>query len=275
MTLVWVAVAHKRKWVAMTKRRNWLENMLMLPEKMWSYIKKVTARSPSWMQRPRKGQKSTSSNLYRRCFDTPLSVFISCVVDKNYNSLIKFGKCTSSDLLAAWDSLYSEYQEILGLPTNRAALNLAKASGKLHAQHTSMVACYHVLRHGYSGVCVNTLRYYGYGFRFDPSDKKGYAGDLENLVVKIRVVEMNIQRINNEQTAFISQQKGKDITRQYFMETLASLAIFCKFPLNPDELSVGMYALYQKKYREEAEASQKQLEKLKAKRTSKYNKGNV
>jgi hypothetical protein len=72
------------------------------------------------------------------------------VVDKNYNSLIKFGTCTTADLLSAWEAIYSEYQEILGLPTNRAAMNLAKASGKLHAQHTSMVACYHVLRHTHS-----------------------------------------------------------------------------------------------------------------------------
>lgn len=246
--------------------------MRNLPAKMLSFTKRVTKPLLSWMPKPRNAQKSPSLNLYRRCFDTPLSVFISCVVDKNYNSLIKYGTCTTADLLSAWEAIYSEYQEILGLPTNRAAMNLAKASGKLHAQHTSMVACYHVLRHTHSVVCINTLKHFGYNFKFDPADRKAYAADLENLVVKIRIVEMNIQRVTNEQTAFISQQKGKDITRKTFMDIIASLSLFCKFPLNPDELSVGMYALYQKKYREEAEASQKQLEQMKAKRTSKYSK---
>ena len=44
--------------------------------------------------------------IYTSCYDTPMSAFISCVVDENYNALVVSGNPTPEQIQSAWYGIY-------------------------------------------------------------------------------------------------------------------------------------------------------------------------
>jgi len=108
-------------------------------------------------------------NLYHRCNETPLHVFISCLCDHDLTKLVKFGKATEQDKVKAWELIYSEYSDTSGNATSKILIGLTKDIAYHKAKRDSVALCLKVLSNWPDPRCIKTLRDYGYNYPFDLS----------------------------------------------------------------------------------------------------------
>ena len=145
----------------MNIKKNLPGSMRKVRERLWHSIPLRMAFGRSLKQNCSKNQLFPS-NLYHRCNETPLSVFIDCVCDKDYNKLVKHGRASKADIARAWEFIYSEYTDISGSASAKALLNLAKDISFHDSKLKAVGLCLKVLQHYPDTRCINVLNGYGY-----------------------------------------------------------------------------------------------------------------
>jgi len=205
-------------------------------------------------------------NLYHRCNETPLHVFISCLCDHDLTKLVKFGKATEHDKVKAWELIYSEYSDTSGNATSKILIGLTKDIAYHKAKRDSVALCLKVLSNWPDPRCIKTLRDYGYNYPFDFSDPAGYSRDLETVATRWHSIVMTITLKEKELERESAHIKGKPLDREMFMGILATLSAHFHLPIREFEQdTVSAYVAYRKNYDREMKAVSRQIEKTKTK----------
>lgn len=205
-------------------------------------------------QRPNT-QKSLPSNLYHHCSELPLADFISCVIDKNYKALLKYGHASPYDLSRAWDSIYSEFSEMSGSPAFKLIMNLSKDIGFLESKLLSISLCLRVMERRADERCIKILKNYGYAYSFNINDTDQYKKDLETIATRSGSIRLALQQKRNEYNASIKGMSSKEVTREDFTKILAVLTKYMGFRIDPRQTTVSEYVSYRKLYEHETESS--------------------
>ena len=220
-------------------------------------------------RKSRKPQQSIPSNIYHTCNECPLSVFIDCCIDHNFNSLIKKGTAKKADLSRAWEMIYSEYSDNSGSTTGKALINLSKDISYHDAKLRAIGLCLKVLSHGPNRDCIHVLRdIYGYNYSFDISNPLQYASDLEQVASRTGSVMFTLQLKKAEYDRESAKVSGKPMTRESFYDILAVLFEHYHYPINPKQTTVTEFISYKKRYEAEMIAINKRSEKTKANSTA-------
>lgn len=194
------------------------------------------------------------NNLYIKCSQTPLDVFIDCLVNKNLNRLIKFGKANTRQLNEAWESLFSDYCEILGSPQYTRMVSLTKEIGMLQSKMLCITLCLKVLTVRYSYKCVQQLHKFGYNYKFSLTDPQGYWKDIETVQKKSKSSELALDRALNEYKALFTKSEGGAPTLAVFENNLIELSKYMGFRLNQKEITVSEYVAIIKRREREIES---------------------
>lgn len=207
-----------------------------------------------WKKRP---FSTKPSNLYHRCSETPLDVFIDCFVNKNLMRLVKFGKANAKQVNEAWEELFTDYCEILGSPQYSRMVALIKDIGGLQSKMLAINLALRVLSVRYSYKCVQVLRKFGYNYKFSISDPDAYFKDLETVQKKSKSSELALDRALLEYKALFEKSEGEAPTYEVFQKNLVELSKYMGFRINPKEVTVSEYVAIIKRREREIELNKR------------------
>lgn len=239
----------------------WLKNGLKKLEKSVFFTLLSRAFSLSWNFLRRRRSGTTSTNIYRRCSETPLSVFIDCSVDRDYPKLLKRGRASEKKLAEAWSELYSEYSDLTGGQSYKLLLNLSKEIAYLEGKLLAVGLCLRVLAHRPDPRCIKILDSYGYKYRFDPSNLETYEADLKAVIARSGAIQLEITQKRKELEGKEVSVNGKQLTRETYITMLAGLSKHMGFRIDPENTTVSEFVAYRKNYEKEIEAIKKYQEK--------------
>lgn len=208
-------------------------------------------------------KNSIPQNLFHRCNETPLAVFIECVIDHNYQSLVKSGTATEEQISEAWQLIYSEYSDLVGGETYKLLLNLSREIGYLETKLLSIGLCLKVMTFRPDPVCIRTLESYGY--RYDWTSKDKYMDNIAEIANKTAGIQLSIERKRRELEKKSSTVGSKQVTRQTFETMIAAISKHMGFRIDPKEVTVSEFVSYRKNFEGEIEAMKKHEEKRKMK----------
>lgn len=220
--------------------------------------------SISFRSTAKRPTRSPHSNTFHQCRETPLSIFIDCIVDHNLQSLIRYGRPTESQIQQAWDELYQEYCDLSGGSSYKLLVSLANDIATIDRKITHIQICLRVLSMTDSVTCAGILRKYGYKYAFDRSRPAEFRADLDRVFNKAKVFEVVLSQKVAQREKLISQiPKGGEITREYFDRVLVDLAKHQGYRLDSFTITVGEYCHIKGAYEREIEYMNKQAEKYK------------
>ncbi len=199
--------------------------------------------------------------MYHRCNDTPLSVFIDCLVDGNYKSLVRWGRANRGDIGRAWEAIYSEYNDINGNPASKILINLSKDIAYHDAKLRAVGLCLKVLQHHPDPRCIDVLRKYGYHYSFDITDREGYVKDLEAVATRTGAIVVTLEIKKKEYEAEASKVTGKPMTRERWYDLLAVIGEHFSYALHPTKFTVSEFVAHKKRFNDSQAALRRQHEK--------------
>ena len=205
-------------------------------------------------------QKAQPENnrLYCRCNETPLDVFIDCLVNKNYSRLIREGKPLQKEIDAAWQKLWFEYCDLSDSSEYRQLFGLIKEVGKLEGQLLAIRLALQCISYSESKDCVNILHGYGYKYAFDRTKPDEFQADLQRTQSKSKTLELLIQSTRAQIDRINDKSKGTSQDYQkYFDECLISITQYMHVNfLRPSEITVAEFVRMRKRVELEAERIQ-------------------
>jgi hypothetical protein len=221
----------------------------------WLSIKTNWVKLISW-RRPRPVKLESPANLYRRCSETPMSVFISCIAEEDYTSLIISGKASDYQLQEAWVLLLSEYQELKGDTIETIEqVRLSRDIWKLRSHLQLLDACTSFLAERYSESIADSLRKLGYPFKPTSLDPNDYISQLNAIINKAKLKYVQLQQMVKQ----LSEELKKTVpkaTRDQFEETLIHLEEMQKTSYDLERLTVLKYVMLEKKMSKQIELLQ-------------------
>lgn len=209
--------------------------------------------SALWQLITRKHRNKHLSNLYTRCSQTPLDVFIDALVNKNLGRLVIYGNASRREINEAWELLFTEYCEISGSPQYQRLVNLSREIGGLQSKLLSIRLCVKVLGYRYSARAVTTLRRFGYNYKFNLQNPEGYVRDIKAVMTKSKSVEIALDQSLAEYDKLLKESDGKNLTEDYFQKALVELSKFMGFRVNAREVTVSEYVAMIKRREREIE----------------------
>lgn len=160
------------------------------------------------------------SNLSYRIDEVLLSVFIDCLIDKDYKGLVKHGTATEIDILQAWESVFNEYVEKSGTKNYFRILSLYRIIGKNNCKLLQIKSYLYILRQRHNGNCIKNLKDLGYKFEY--SDES-IESDLNKIESNIKTIMIENLKKEKELSELQSEYKGKEIDKDYFTNQLMIL----------------------------------------------------
>lgn len=190
----------------------------------------------------KKGVKKTSlpSNIYRHCRETPLDVFIDCLVNRNTARLIRSGNPSPMEISKAWEQLFNEYCELSNSPRFRQLLTISKDIGQLSAKLLTVRTCLHVLTYRHSLHCINILKSLGYNSHFDAQNTEQYFHSINNIYSRSKAIEIALEQKKKEYEQLIKED-GKSLNEEDFIQVLLYLSKQMGFHVKAKEISVLEY----------------------------------
>lgn len=235
--------------------QNVMPNMKNALSSSFSFVKqKITALFRSIA---RKQKKSSQSNLYRRVEDTPLKIFVDCLVHHNYRKLIISGNPTEEEIKKAWDELFLDYCDLSGSDELRRMVELTKKIGALQAKLIAVKTSLLVLSTGKnSEQCKTVLNKLGFNYE----SKK----DIAAVISASKSFELELKKLTKEYQSGTSTGKAA-ISEHYFKTILVELSKYMGFRLTMKDTTVEEFLLIKNSYEREARQAQKYKEKWQAK----------
>jgi hypothetical protein len=216
----------------------------------------------SWLRTRQNSSGSIPQNISTHIGEVRMDVFITCLIDRVFNGLIKYGHAKEYDILRAWEYLYGEYMDALGETSYRRLMSIIREVGQLESRKRSIEACIQCLRITYSLKCVSLLRGFGYDYTFSSKDKDSLLADVTRVEKKARTLNIVIAQKMVEYTDMKSEMKeGGELTREYFTEIFVVLSKYMGYHIVPSEIVVSEYAVMKKMYVKETERTREMIEK--------------
>ena len=210
-------------------------------------------------------KKKPELKLFQKCENTPLSVFIDCVVNKNYQRLVISGKATPEQLSEAWQTLWYEYCDLNKSANYTTIIEAIKLLSFTKAKLTAIRLCVSVLRHSEDKDCIDLLKKYGYNYKFDRTRIIDYHKALDRVLlnsnaleITIKQAEKQIEDLNKE-----AEQKEEVKVAEIWAENIERLSKYVGYEINPDTKTVLGFIKIRQMYEAEIEAMRKATEKLK------------
>lgn len=230
--------------------------MLSKGKSLWLFIRMNWARLISWKRRPLKRLVSLA-NLYRRCSETPMSVFIQCMCEEDYQALVISGKANSNELTEAWVLLLSEYQELKGDSIdNIEQMRLTKGIWKLRNHLQIVDYCTQFLSERYSESIADSLCKLGYVFKPTEKEPHKYISLLNNIINKTKLKYVQLQQMVKQLEEELKNTQRDKPTRESFETTLIHIEEMQKTSYDLDTITAYKYVMLEKKMARQIELLQ-------------------
>ena len=196
--------------------------------------------------------------LYTSCYDTPMSAFISCVVDENYNALVVSGNPTPEQIQSAWDGIYEQYSELSKNTVYSEYVQRLKEHTIVLHQINGLTAGLTALRFAWYPDVANALRSLGFQVPASQPIGKKYFELLDGLSRQLSGLHTRLKMLDKMMQDSVKNQQGKAAKRSDFIRAASVMSKFMGFRVDLNDLTVAEYIEYQNQM---VEYSRKQTKK--------------
>lgn len=184
-------------------------------------------------------------------------VFIRCICEEDYHSLIISGKATDDQLLEAWVLLLSEYQELKGDTIETVEqVRLSRDIRKFRSHLQILDCCVSFLAERYSESIANSLRQLGYIFKPVSTNPQEYISQLNVIINKSKLKYVQLQQMVKQLAEELKKAQPKPPAREQFEETLIHIEEMQKTSYDLDRLTVYKYVMLERKLQRQIELLQ-------------------
>jgi len=183
--------------------------------------------------------------MYKDCYDLQLSVFIDCIVDKNYSGLAVDGKYADGELRARWELIYEQYAELSGNGGYSDYVRKLKDYTATMYREQILVGAITVLRFEFNQDAINALREAGFKANLDIKNPLKYAEGLTALAAQIPSMNIRKKRLETELEQLRKGMEGKEPTRADFVKAIAGISKFMGFRVDTKQTTVAEFVTYQ------------------------------
>ena len=223
-----------------------------------------TAPTPSSTPIARNSAPLIPSNLYQHINDTPLDIFIDCLVNDNHGRLVKSGSATKGDIAKAWQNLFFEYCDASGSENYRHMFMVTKEINRIRARLLAVDMALYVLSITPIDAAKKVLRDEGYDYKFDHLDTEGYRSDLEKVRTKMKTIIVALKEKEHEYEQATRDYEKHDSSRQEFDDTLVVLGKYMGGgPIKPKEVTVSIYLAILRAFHAEAKRNEDAANRIK------------
>lgn len=198
----------------------------------------------------------TPLKLYRSIHELPLTIFIDCLCDAEYNKLIINGQPTESEFTEVWQDLFQQYTELIGGKSVENRLKTLKQQNKLETKLTIIHNLLEVIQVLPSQEMFDMLYTFGY-----PLPKKEFTPDNFNSILKIFIGHFKLDR-NRYKLAVVTKEPVKElqpVNRNEFTKVLARVALAFKTPpISITAITTAQYCNYVLEYQDYCDSLAKQ-----------------
>ncbi len=147
-------------------------------------------------------------------------MFIDCLVDKHYESLIIEGQASEEELKEAWNNIYLEYASLMQQNQVNEVFELIKEINTLNAKITLVDTCVRHLSHNYDQQLIDVLNELRLRCNLLQGDNEETAFQKLNGVIsraKKWLVEIQMAEVKLES---IQETEKNENPRDYFYDML-------------------------------------------------------
>lgn len=203
-------------------------------------------------------QDSTSTNpdnlsnaIHQSCQTLPLSNFIKCLCDGEINALIIAGEVTLAELQSAWMNIFYEYIDLCKNSDMKAVLRLNRRLLVLRNKILEINLMVRFIAVQWNEEYVDTLRSFGYRYKFNPLNKKQFTKDLDLTLSRCKRLETEKEIIELELKAYEDASLGEKPNREYIMSDVRKLTKWLNIRLDPAVITVEEFCGYKNDYHAE------------------------
>lgn len=224
--------------------------MSILSKLLFDIVKIKTKKfiSLSWAKiitflKPKKIVKISrkQSNLYSHCSELPLNRFIDCLIDKDFEKLLKYGKASKSQLLSAFEEIFIEYCELSNTVHFKKLITLTREIGQMKSKLMAIETCVYVLTYQYSYYCVTVLKKLGYKYEFNYEKIDSFIEDLKKVATNKKSIELSIQQKEKQLNELKDVAGGVEVDKIYFDKQLIMLSKHNGYHVKKTEVTVSEY----------------------------------
>lgn len=174
---------------------------------------------------------------YKTCEELPLSIFIDILETDNLSLLIKWGYVRNAKLVDAWDSIFEQYNKLIGNRSNDAILRNVKYVSKLKIKIKCLNHALTCLAMGYHLPAIQFLNRNGIRTRIKRatfvSDFKKARTEVKSMISHLEAKQKELDNLKQEE-----QNIKKDFTR-----TILMLSQFLGYAYKPNEHTVFEFCM--------------------------------
>lgn len=199
------------------------------------------------------------SKLYLSINKLPLSIFIDCLVDKDYSGLIIEGTPTNEEIEKAWSVIMEEYGNAVSPNEVESKLRDLKTLARKEYQIKRIELVLELLQEVPCEKLYNMMYTFGYTL-----PKLKYSQDNVDKVVTLFIAYLKKDITDYQILAKKLETKQDDTdkpkyTRQYFDDVLSSISIALKMPtISVNNITLGAFCAYLNRYNAFIKSQQKQ-----------------
>jgi hypothetical protein len=177
-----------------------------------------------------------------------MGIFLKCLCNEDYHSLIIEGNASDQELAEAWVLLLSEYQELKGESVNNIEhVRLSKKITRVRSHLQLVDVCTKYLSEKYSESIADSLRKLGYSFNPKEKDPETYIHLLNQIINKTKLKYVQLQQMVKQLNDLLIKEMPIKPSRESFESTLIQIEEMQKTSYDLDHITVMKYVMLEKK----------------------------
>lgn len=199
-------------------------------------------------KRPAKLASSQPTELYLRCDQLPLNIFIDCLIDNNLSGIVISGNPSEKQLSSAWEDIYIEYIDLNQSTESLYSIRIQAEVSLLSDEINRVEEILYLLSpqmlpfcNGREGELVQILREYGYKQTID------FTTDYSKALIAIRG-RLNPKKLRldsrlNEMGEYVKSKASGKASRAVFDTNLIRMSRFQGYPIRAKDITVSEYVM--------------------------------
>lgn len=184
-----------------------------------------------------------NAKLYTTANNTPMSVFIRCLIYGDLKALKKSkGFIKTSKLKSVWSALFNEYLEQSGDTSRVFLLNALKEWAILTNNIKLIDDHLQILANGYNENLASNLK--RLGFTIKPiKERDKYIKQIKSINTQAKKLVLQANKIKKDLDQFESEKKTETVTEKDFLELFAILSKNQGYYLDPKAVTVAEFVV--------------------------------
>lgn len=194
-----------------------------------------------------------SKVLHLNCNSLPLYNFKQCFCYGNLKALRINTTLEVPEVILqnAWIDIFYQFIELTKDADMRSILRIERKLNLLRNKKLEVELMVNYLVLQWKEEYVDTLRGFGYRYKFDPLRPIEYSRDLKLILSRSERFSVEIEMLEIQLETYEAASKGNQPNESYFTHDLIMISKWLKFHINDRQITVSEFCEYKNQYNSE------------------------